>query len=885
MALGQKYQINKHDRHDIAWTTKIYEEGYTGAITYFIAADAEPAQLNDCNESDDPIDPIKDKRFYVNVFSTSMFGLADFYSAEEMVLWAEVYQGLSLYMAGWVDPGEYEEAYGPAPYVARICIVDGLSILPKLKYEASEGVPYNGHKFESAIIRDILGKIGFTTFREYVNVYEINMDSGVSDSPFDQCMINTDVFSDNEMYCDEVLKEILKSYGACIRQQGGVFNIYRPKELTGATVYGRYFTGDTTKTAISFTPTQYIKRTGYATTYHQMPGSRIMIQRPAKKVIINQDYGKKDSWLDNWQIKGSTFDGTDFDYWTRGAAYEYCKPIGDYVSGEKDGLAIIDTELSPTFFIYQDIGALSVITSYDIVIIDFDYGYYNVTAAQINSVDITVVVKQGSYYLNEVDDLTCEWTLTPSQIQITQDVPSGWTGWLNYKRQAVGLEASGTIRVSLYTTEWAPDVYACYRNIKVSISSVEISRFAFQNVIKDARHRQSISSMSRNDRQIIVAIKEIINKEYSHDNSINGEELNYDCMIGDIVDTSIDNVIEQFAGALAVSVRDSLAVVAAAFVTAHAADYSGGGVVVTSDGNKIIFTSSVAGQDFTGSTTIVNTDGDISGTAATVQPNIVALSAVARIDEVVISGTSGDFYIICDGLQRTTFWAGTLDDTGAQFVTDHAAAYAAGGVTVTYNAAANTLIFTSSVPGVDFTGDTSFVNLEGDISGIVYNEATANREATEGQARIDEITLSGASGTANITCDGVTEEVFCVETITPSSTWNTRGGAEADPLLQIVCDEIALMRSRPRQFVDMIIQEQTKAATNLNLLGNFQDIINIFGTNMRAFIVNRGTFNVKSRTWKLDLIEIGEGDAISESTTADSTDVTADNNIITVDSN
>ena len=93
------------------------------------------------------------------------------------------------------------------------------------------------------------------------------------------------------------------------------------------------------------------------------------------------------------------------------------------------------------------------------------------------------------------------------------------------------------------------------------------------------------------------------------------------------------------------------------------------------------------------------------------------------------------------------------------------------------------------------------------------------------------------------------------------------------------------MRSRPRQFVDMIIQEQTKAATNLNLLGNFQDIINIFGTNMRAFIVNRGTFNIKSRTWKLDLIEIGEGDAISESTTADSTDVTADNNIITVDSN
>jgi hypothetical protein len=50
----------------------------------------------------------------------------------------------------------------------------------------------------------------------------------------------------------------------------------------------------------------------------------------------------------------------------------------------------------------------------------------------------------------------------------------------------------------------------------------------------------------------------------------------------------------------------SLEATAAAFVTAYASTYLEGGVVVTSSGDDIIFTSEYAGQDFTGPTTIAN---------------------------------------------------------------------------------------------------------------------------------------------------------------------------------------------------------------------------------------------------------------------------------------
>lgn len=58
---------------------------------------------------------------------------------------------------------------------------------------------------------------------------------------------------------------------------------------------------------------------------------------------------------------------------------------------------------------------------------------------------------------------------------------------------------------------------------------------------------------------------------------------------------------------------NSYAETAASFVVDHASSYLSGGVVVTSSGADIIFTSSVAGTDFTGSTTITNVPNSFRG--------------------------------------------------------------------------------------------------------------------------------------------------------------------------------------------------------------------------------------------------------------------------------
>lgn len=66
-----------------------------------------------------------------------------------------------------------------------------------------------------------------------------------------------------------------------------------------------------------------------------------------------------------------------------------------------------------------------------------------------------------------------------------------------------------------------------------------------------------------------------------------------------------------------------LTATAAAFVVASAAAYLAAGSVLTSDGAVLIFTSTVAGTDFTGASSGVNATGDLAGTAVTSVANSV----------------------------------------------------------------------------------------------------------------------------------------------------------------------------------------------------------------------------------------------------------------------
>lgn len=125
-------------------------------------------------------------------------------------------------------------------------------------------------------------------------------------------------------------------------------------------------------------------------------------------------------------------------------------------------------------------------------------------------------------------------------------------------------------------------------------------------------------------------------------------------------------------------------------------------------------------------------------------------------------------------LPRTFY--NSLPQALAAFVADNAAAYLVGGVVLTTSG--NTLVFTSTVVNVDFTGATTFTNLTGDVAGTVVN----TQASAPGVKRIDTITISGENGTASILCDAVTK-VFTFDTAEEVGNTDSESAVDAASLV------------------------------------------------------------------------------------------------------
>lgn len=846
--------------------------GTAGVMTSLIGASTEPLIFEHVNESDDIFDPIKSIRAILSVWSYQMFGLASLYSVEEMYHRVKTYQQAALYFQGFVDPKQYSEDYGPIPYTTKIYAIDGLTLLKNIKYEESDGVPYEGHKLESEIIFDILGKIGHTTFTEYINLYATGMNSGNADSPLDQLKINTDVFED--MYCDDVLKEILKKYNANIRQVAGAFVIYRPTELTGATIPGRIFTTATTKTETNLTPLQYIDRTGYDSALRQVQPSKVGGVATAKKVICYQNYGNKDSWVENWEMKGNTYDEDALSYQNWECPLVIAS-MNSHFPDEFDGIALPGTA-DMDYYIEQEFGQYAKLTD-EVLPFSFEYIFQNNATTQQNGVDLYIEVRamNANRWLYEVDENEVAWKTTPDYIYIETDIPKGKGIWSTYNRKMLtGLPVDGPYRIRMYAANNV-NIITAFKNVKIFSTSDKI-------VARRRKHSGPFAGLARfilgTPKYIkeYIDLKEIVEREYSKENNIAGEILEYNYMLGDVADTDIENVVEQFAGALVRSERDSLTDSAANFVAVNGSEFLD--VEVTSSGEDLIFTEDEGG-DFSGASTIVNTEGDLSGTVVNTQAHV---EGTKQIGKITLSGTDGSAYLACNGVIRLAEFTVSLSETAIAFCALWLGDFLAAGVDIT--ADGNDVVFTEHIAEGGFLAVPTVNNEEGTLSG----SEVAFQSPVAGVKRIDTISLTGTYGKATITVDGNAVDIEITETLIPTETWSRRGKYESLPLLQIICNEIAYYKSRPRQFVDMTIWEVDKIVSATNLIGIFKDSINTISTYMRAFYMNRGTFYVKSRAWKMDLFELDAPFSASGGTaapTADSTTVTADSTTVTADMN
>lgn len=668
MAWATEYRLEVSDNHSVDWKVDIESDGFAGTITNLVGT-GSPLVIEWENESDDFADPIRASRACITVWSQTNFSLAALYSAEDMKYRVSIYENETLYWQGYIVTQHYEEPYECPPYQVTIVACCGLELLKNYRYYDTTGSPYvyyDGRRYQSQIILDILGKIGITTFKEFINIYEESMATAVTDSPLDQSKIDVDIFRNrnswtgfqNCMYCDEVLKEILKIYNAAIIHKAGYFIIYRPVELKSATVYGRLFTAVTTKTGISMTPAQYIYRSTQASSMRQIPGGQLMVQSPAAAVRSFQDYGNKDSWIDNWDFKADSYnpyllvDPDSWLFWTGDA-----DTIASEVPEEADGVLMYAEGSRRADNIYQQFATYAKSTS-DIIGFSFDHYCYNYSGEDIAIayIDIKIKCDGANKWLKYKDEINWEWDTSEAYITITRPVLKGKTGWVTISRAIPdGLPANGPYTITIYTPNCPTtnDLAVAFKNFKFFSTNDKIQ------VYRRPRHGlfPRLASLLFGVSTGIAFTKyierpDIIENSYDKVNfGVTGTELERSYILGDVSNAGMDNVVEQFAGALA-TVR---------------LDY--------------------------------------------------------RVDTVTLTGSSGTATLLCNGISKTVAYNISTTQTATDFVNDNAAEFLISGITLT--ADGFDLVFTSTTLGVDYSGDTTITNATGTLAGLVVHTTTA----------------------------------------------------------------------------------------------------------------------------------------------------------------
>jgi hypothetical protein len=479
-----------------------------------------------------------------------------------------------LFWSGWIAPSSYSEPYDSTPYTVNIACTDGLGLLKNVEFKDGEDY-YNGRMTEAAILFEIFDKIDITGFKEFVNIYEDNMDEDVDDSPLDQTYIDVDVFRD--MNCYEVLEYLLIKWNAIIRQWEGEYIIYRPIEMSAATIYGRKFTDATTKTAVTLTTGQLISRKTAETNYLSIDGGTMTIEPAAKEVIHNHDYRYKESWIDNHEFKSEQFRPTGSNYmtdWWSNNKGANPRPAGEYFDGDtegvylsgfnnKAGISNYDVYVGQTFGHYA-INA-NPLTLYNL---SFDYAFFN-----DNSFDSTarlyliIQTADGSHYLKGIitDE---EWTWTTVQADgyiflNAGTVGAGPTDWVNIHRRLIGLPAPGPFIVKVLARSSNPIDYVIpfIKNIKFSEESTQLTVKKIKLTKWELFYYGELTAVARRVAKGIPIFERIfddkklgVERTYSETVNSHGDIYEVNHLLGDVSDSNIENVLEQFAGSLSVDI-------------------------------------------------------------------------------------------------------------------------------------------------------------------------------------------------------------------------------------------------------------------------------------------------------------------------------------------
>lgn len=315
-----KYHIQYPDINNLVTDIFIKQKDYIGDVVELESCGASPLTIKWYGEGEGKFSPIKQSEARINLLSTVNFEWEEFADFPEKEYMVEVHKGGSVYWIGYLIVDNYTEHFETPPYEVQITAIDYLMSLKDIDFvNVNGGVVYQTQSL-LAVIRLILSKIGLK-----LPISE-SIDLMWSDEEFfggllHNTQINCTTFIDN-LYqesqqpwkCGDVLVEILKAFGATIKQNKGKWEITNFDNQRHR--FWEYAFGSANMHSGTFGDTKYLDSAGLK----MLEGASMSVEGGKRSVNI----------IHNFEYKESVVKGGDFvdSAWTNNSKHAYFNNLG-----------------------------------------------------------------------------------------------------------------------------------------------------------------------------------------------------------------------------------------------------------------------------------------------------------------------------------------------------------------------------------------------------------------------------------------------------------------------------------------------------------------------------------------------------------------------------
>ena len=316
--MAQKYSIIYNDIANIEHECQIFDDAYSDDVI-----DVLGKVFLDHAKTDDPLEAIRGKGLRVELEADQDLTFSDLYTEEEKTLAVIYIRNSVTLFSGWLNPEGWFEDFVTDRWKVGFDCVDGLGYLDNLSFvEDDTGLQILGKKTMLECISLALIRTGL---EQNINIDIQIFYTGLSTSL--DILDNANVVADRYIKddgetifsCEEVLRDILEPFGACIVSKEAEWYIYKPNQIHASQTI-TYFRYDFEGTPLS--PTSATLQTDFLLgsnvnnflPHHCSENQRISVKNSIGAYRINYKYGQAKSLIDNSKL--ITEDDITIDDWT-----------------------------------------------------------------------------------------------------------------------------------------------------------------------------------------------------------------------------------------------------------------------------------------------------------------------------------------------------------------------------------------------------------------------------------------------------------------------------------------------------------------------------------------------------------------------------------------